>query len=79
MRYLYEKCIVYCDFKVVNILVKGFKKNVDLKMGGWIVKLIDFGLVRIKFKSEEFMNLQKYVGIIMWMVLQFFKELLKGG
>lgn len=79
MRYLHEKRIVHRDLKAANILVKGFKKNVDLKTGGWIAKLTDFGLARTKFKSEESMNSQKHVGTTMWMAPQLFKELSKGG
>jgi len=80
MRYLHDKRIVHRDLKAANILIKGVKKDGgDLKKGGWIAKLTDFGLARTKFASKESFNSQKHVGTTRWMAPELFKGLSKGG
>lgn len=66
MEYLYNNGIVYGDLKLRNVLVG---------LGGRIVKVVDFGFIKIKKRVKLVLKCIWYFEIFLWKVLECFIKL----
>jgi len=66
LNYLHMMSIIHRDIKSLNFLM-------DIHPNGFIVKISDFGLAKIRLKSTQQVQRKEFVGTIQWTAPELFK------